>query len=44
MAMLVFVVAPAAFAALFEGNGNNNTITGTGNPDTIRGFGGNDTL
>jgi Ca2+-binding RTX toxin-like protein len=44
VAMLVVALSGAAFAALVEGNNNDNTLTGTGRSDTIHAYGGEDVV
>lgn len=42
--LLVALSAGAAFAALVEGNNNDNTLTGTNRADTIHAYGGEDVV
>ena len=44
MALILSLVAGAAFAAVKVGNNGPNRLVGTANNDTLRGFGGNDRL
>ncbi len=44
VAVLVALSAGAAFAALVEGNNNDNTLTGTSRADTIHAYGGEDVV
>ncbi len=44
VAVLVALSAGAAFAALVEGNNNDNNLTGTNRADTIHAYGGEDVV
>ena len=42
--LMVALSAGAAFAALIQGNNNDNTLTGTSRSDTIHAYGGQDVV
>ncbi|HZF59465.1 MAG TPA: hypothetical protein VEZ19_13470, partial [Rubrobacter sp.] len=44
VAVLVVALSGAAFAALVQGNNNDNTLTGTDRADTIHAYGGEDVV